>query len=195
MDNKKIKELVKQVHDNAVKHGWHDEEHSKEHYLMLIITEVCEMVDADRCGRHAKKDDFIERMNREPKDEAKEMYEQNFYYAFKSRIKETVEDEMADVCIRILDMAGEYCLDLDLNLPGIYNSSNEEFTYRCYNLVTYLADWDLVDDDDHLAWHLSIILVALSQWAEHDGIDLDWHIQQKMKFNALRPYKHGGKKY
>jgi len=23
------------------------------------------------------------------------------------------------------------------------------------------------------------------------GIDLEWHIQQKMNFNKLRPYKHG----
>ena len=33
-------------------------------------------------------------------------------------------------------------------------------------------------------------------WAESLGIDnLDDHIRWKMKFNELRPYKHGGKKY
>lgn len=29
----------------------------------------------------------------------------------------------------------------------------------------------------------------------HPDIDLDTHIKWKMKYNELRPYKHGGKKY
>ena len=31
--------------------------------------------------------------------------------------------------------------------------------------------------------------------ADQLGIDLEWHIEHKMKYNELRPYKHGGKKY
>lgn len=30
---------------------------------------------------------------------------------------------------------------------------------------------------------------------DYFGIDLDTHIKWKMKYNELRPYKHGGKKY
>ena len=32
-------------------------------------------------------------------------------------------------------------------------------------------------------------------WAQHLGSDLGQHIEWKMKYNKLRPYKHGGKKY
>lgn len=32
-------------------------------------------------------------------------------------------------------------------------------------------------------------------WADQLGIDLVWHIEHKMKYNELRSYKHGGKKY
>jgi hypothetical protein len=32
-------------------------------------------------------------------------------------------------------------------------------------------------------------------WAHHLDIDLWQHIEWKTKYNELRPYKHGGKKY
>ena len=33
------------------------------------------------------------------------------------------------------------------------------------------------------------------EWADQLEIDLVWHIEHKMKYNELRSYKHGGKKY
>ena len=32
-------------------------------------------------------------------------------------------------------------------------------------------------------------------WADHMKIDLWKHIELKMRYNEMRPYKHGGKKY
>lgn len=37
----------------ACEHGFHDTELSNEHYLMLVITELSEAVEADRKDRHA----------------------------------------------------------------------------------------------------------------------------------------------
>lgn len=187
MKQEEIPALIKRVHDNAVKHGWHDETKPKDHWLMMIISEISEMVEADRKYRHTDKIG-IYLIALADNDE-------DFKHYFELWAKDRVEDEMADVCISILDMAGEFNLRLDLNDAKVtFNDYSKEFTYRCYNLLTYIVDWDIIDDEEYLSWRLSELLVALSQWAEHDGIDLDWHIRQKMHYNELRPYKHG-KKY
>ena len=35
-------------------------------------------------------------------------------------------------------------------------------------------------------------VIGYCQWR---GIDLEWHIEQKMRYNELRSHKHGGKRY
>ena len=40
----KINELAEKAHSNAVKHGFWDKKFNNEHYLMLVITEIAEMV-------------------------------------------------------------------------------------------------------------------------------------------------------
>ena len=42
----------------AREHGWHEQEHSDEHHLMLIITEMAEAVQADRKNLSISKRDF-----------------------------------------------------------------------------------------------------------------------------------------
>ena len=39
------------------------------------------------------------------------------------------------------------------------------------------------------------MLLGIIGLANYLGIDLMWHIEQKMKYNELRPYKHENKKY
>lgn len=34
-------------------------------------------------------------------------------------------------------------------------------------------------------------LEYVTKWAKSINIDLDWHIDEKMKYNATRPPKHG----
>lgn len=41
-------EMTERAHSNAVKHGFWDKKQSNEHCLMLVITEIAEMVEADR---------------------------------------------------------------------------------------------------------------------------------------------------
>ena len=52
IEAKQINEWVKRAYDNAVKHGWHEEEKSNAHWLMMVCTEVAEAVQADRKGNY-----------------------------------------------------------------------------------------------------------------------------------------------
>ena len=120
--------------------------------------------------------------------------DEEFIYAFKSNIKDTVEDELSDVCIRLLDLAGS----LDISLEDIYDFMKEpeykdwddalkemSFTERMFFLTSILTN----DGDIAEVIKASIVIIFLN--ADLLYIDLLWHIEQKMKYNELRENKHG----
>lgn len=47
---------------------------------------------------------------------------------------------------------------------------------------------------DSFADELADTIIRIADFAGYMGIDLQWHVEQKMMYNANRPYKHG-KKY
>ena len=107
-----LNELRNQADRNAVVHGWHEENLSDEHFLCLVISELMEAVEADRKGKHAKVAMFKEwQGNSVPLNE--ETRKRRFMEDFEAFIKGTVEEELADACIRLLDLAGLRGYDLD----------------------------------------------------------------------------------
>lgn len=197
MDKEELMKLVNRVHDNAVRHGWHEEKLSADHWLMMIITEVCEMIEADRKGKHANKEWFIQRMKESGADD------KDFIYTFKASIKDSVEDELSDICIRIKDMAGElYTADdfvvklvvFDCNMKSD-KAIKEALEGKTLTEISMLAVRQLVSEKREPLDNIAITFQCLYSIARIHGIDLDWHIKQKMHYNELRPYHHGGKKY
>lgn len=120
-----ISELVKRSHDTAVEKGFIKTTEDVGTTLMLIVSELGEALEADRNSLHS--DSSINLV------EGLEDHD-TFLSAFKSHIKDTFEDEIADCFIRL----GDLC-------------------------------------------------------AVHE-IDIERHIEAKMRYNDTRPYKHG-KKY
>lgn len=95
-----LNELRDKAYKCAVVHGWHEENLSDEHFLCLVISELMEAVEADRKGMHANRDNFEYYMKQRKRDDGE------FMYAFKLDIKDSLEDELSDACIRLLDLAG-----------------------------------------------------------------------------------------
>lgn len=183
-------------------HGWHEEELSNEHFLCLVISELMEAVEADRKGRRAQKDIFIREF--EYTVTAQKLYgnayNRAFIYMFERHIKDTVEDELADACIRIFDLAGLRKINLsDISFP--IPNSKEHIKNR--KLLTF-TEWSLdvtsvISRYDKNKYPIGYLFVGVLQEicckAEMMDFDILWHIEQKMKYNELRPYKHDGKKY
>ena len=65
-----------------------------------------------------------------------------------------------------------------------------DFTDFCFNTVHVVAMTKVP-----LAERLENIIERMFVYCEFKNIDIEWFIRQKMKYNKLRPYKHGGKKY
>lgn len=188
-----LNELRDKAYRNAVTHGFHDEELSNEHCLCLVISELMEAVKADRKGRFAKV----------PVDKKGTIFDertfhyQNKYFAenFETYIKDCVEDELADACIRLLDLAGLRNISID-DFPeeAIYGASEscvgETFTESIYAISTlpirYFYEYNYSFESQ-----IGHMLLSIFGLAKHMNIDLIWHVEQKMRYNELRENKHG----
>ena len=127
-------ELAKEVYSRNVDKGFWDggiEAKNIGEVIALMHSELSEALEADRKNHHSAKTynllnncDSIETQNEK----------QYFMQEFEVGVKNSFEDELADVIIRVMDICGAM------------------------------------------------------------NIDIDWQIEQKMKYNLCRPHKHG-KKY
>lgn len=178
--------LRDRAYECAKSHGWHEEKHDLKHYLMLAATEVAEAVQADRKGRRADRRAFEEYMETHDETAIK--------HAYPDYIAGTVEDELADVAIRLFDLAGVAGLDLsgmqsllheiEKDKKNAHKLLDREFTVIAYELTDNITCRNL---KQAVYFSLSLVLT----WGDYLGIDMMWHIRQKMKYNETRPYKHG----
>lgn len=176
------------VYQNAVNHGWHEEKKSDEHWMCLVISELMEAVEADRVGNYADIEAF----------EKNEMRELDFRENFERYIKDTVQDELADACIRLLDFAGLRRLDLQVTSIDELKCSegffNWTFTESMFYIVSIIAEKGIIDWETLRSYLNTNLCEILTYCVQHE-IDIFWFIEQKMKYNESRPFKHGGKKY
>lgn len=193
-----LNELRDRAYKTACDHGFHDEELSNEHCLCLVISELMEAVEADRKGKRADTVRFKYWQSEAPglTDEGRI---RSFKEDFKNYIKDTIEDEFADACIRLLDLCGLRKIDIEdfteEMLYGAEESCNDEtFTESVYAISTIPIRYEY-EYDYLLGGQLNSMLLAIFRLAKHLDIDLIWHINQKMRYNELRENKHGKNKH
>lgn len=176
-----LNELRDEAYSIAKANGWHEEEHSDEHWIMLVITEIAEAVQADRKNLHADVKAF-------------KKYEEiiDFKENFERQIKNTVEDELSDVVIRCLDLAGLRSISLCSVV-----TTDHEFKDYWANMPFFKFAYDsccfLINDCAEDA--VKTTISSVYRYCRHHSIDLDFFIRTKMNYNRLRGYKHGGKRY
>lgn len=171
--------------DNARKHGFHDEEHSNKHLICLIVSELMEAVEADRNGRYTDK--TILPYFKEPEEYSRKGAYEEYFTCY---VKDSVGDELADACIRIYDLAGLRSVNLNQTNVIYTNTSSKAkcFTESIFDICKVLMS----------PYPLSNVLInslrMIEELCKHINVDLQRHIELKMKYNVLRPTKHG-KKY
>lgn len=182
------RDLIEAIHANAVAKGFWAEIHSEDHYKMLVITELSEAVEAHRKDEFAKREDYQDVLDINGADFDS--------YHFEAFIKDTVEDELADALIRIYDIMGAYEFNpLEATIAGKRNRTSHKFVEHTseFTVQVLLCIKSLLNES-YLYMLCDYAIGVIEAVAEHNGIDLYWHVREKMRYNATRPPLHG-KKY
>lgn len=192
--NDELKTMAKQAYESAKDKGFYQNGYDATFYLMFIIVEMCEVLQADKKDRHGSIEDY----------ESEIEMGRDITTAYKNTLEGTVESEFADIAIRILSLLGDI-----MDSEKIELMEDEDLTAE-YKLAKFIFGFDLVEDlyrliekigvcdlDDSPNWylvkHLQEILIDIFAIAHSNNINLMEHIKLKMKFNESRPYLHGYK--
>lgn len=183
-----IKQLIKEAHDNAVERGFYPEGEDRNigELLMLIVSELGEALEAHRCGRCADWDLY----ERDVKDhtclnKSKHQFQKARIVSFMDNIKDTFDDEIADVFIRLFDLCGYLKIDAYFEEMEIYTDNIGEMLL---GVVKEITNYNFCNDKK--IW-MAFVLSSLDGICQKLNIPIEKHIKAKMAYNRTRPRKHG----
>ena len=186
MENVKLNELKDKAYQCAKDKGFYEKELFPSEHIMFIVAEIGEAINAYQEQRFANRVMFEKNF-----DTPQVNPEEHWKYCFEIFIKDSVEDELADIFIHLLSFIGWLGVDINEKLDeselskGIQTLSNvKELPSQLYYPLDLLVEYR----------NSEFALLSLICICRINNIDLFWHVEQKMKYNEMRPYKHG-KKY
>lgn len=183
---------------NSYDHGFWEggADRSKGEMVMLMLSELGECQEAHRKSRiyaGPKQVDYrkwcIDHQDKytDNPDDWKETDDiECFKHWFVLEVKDSCGDELADVCIRVMDFVhGWRCHFLSRE---VRKESTGNFSHDLLRLSWYVMQ-AFHDDIPGRDWGYA--LEAVCKFADWWSIDLDFHIQNKQAYNRTRPVKHG----
>lgn len=123
-----INELAQQIHKNNVSKGFYEDEKNIGEMIALIHSEASECLEADRKDRYCELDNENWTIDGHTLREDIQCEDDvEFLSVFKMSMKDTFEDELADVMIRCMDLAAFKGIDLEAHIKAKmrYNSLRE----------------------------------------------------------------------
>jgi len=114
-----INQLAKEIHENAKSKGFYENEKNIGEMLCLIHSEVSEALEADRKKHYTKLDEDWFLLGLAEKNYGITFNDDNVAKVFfEQNIKNTFEDELADVLIRVLDLCGYKGIDIESHVKA-----------------------------------------------------------------------------
>ena len=85
-------------------------------FLMLVVSELSEALEADRNNKHADMDSFYQQLHNDEPSFFGMSEDYRFKEAFKAHVKDSFEDEIADAIIRLMDLCYRYGIDIETHM-------------------------------------------------------------------------------
>jgi len=183
-----FKQLIQDASKLAKEKGFWDKERNLYEVVMLIVSECGEALEAHRKGKRADMSDWGAQYN------GCDMLDTNERMGFETWIKDSFEDELADVIIRIADLCGG--LGIEPKFLEAQNDIEDNVGENLLAITMMLCasiDFERVKvpkyriDTEPLGLAVSMIY----DLARKMNIDLDRHIKLKMQYNQGRERMHG----
>lgn len=214
-----LNEFAKEVHQNAVDHGWWGEEYTDAVVIALIQSEITEAFEewrADRpmlwhrCKSNAPAETVVcERCAK-------------CYYREKGSVTdcpdydakpEGIAVELIDVVLRILDAAAAWDVKLLDDYWGSYDPdkfanqlrATADEIVECYTLPELVCELHRMTVElrrlrevgaasELYAVDMSFMVGMVYTWLRVQNLDLEALLLEKHRYNVTRPYKHGNKR-
>lgn len=200
----KMNKFAAEVHQNAVEHGWWDEERSFGEIIALCHSELSEALEEYRAKRPMVY--FVVEMD-DGKGGTYPAIREDIISEedFAGEKPEGIAVELADCIIRILDWYGKEGLDTDdllleagiivmCDLPIPVYGSFGDFIALLHNLLSMsYACWCNASGISASALRLAKCIREIMAWAKENGVDMEHILDMKHEYNKGRPYRHGGK--
>lgn len=181
-----LTEFAKEIHQNAIEHGWCEKPRTFSELIALCHAELSEALEEYRNNRP------MEYVNDAETGEIITHPAQ-----FNGRKPEGIAVEIADCLIRILDCAAEMGWDCsDIRKTGF----NYAFLHDLPDCISELHSdlsfgWFLKELSDVKEFRVFQCAGKIMTWLEHNyGADWMDMVRRKHEFNKTRPYRHGGKR-
>lgn len=128
--NVQLNEACRQQHQAVIDKGFESNMEQLPRLLMLTVSELAEALEADRKGRRADMAGFKLEYNEALEDWSGCVNKEQvaFRQAFESTIKDTLEDELADAFLRLMDICGIEGIDIETHIimKARYNATREQ---------------------------------------------------------------------
>ena len=185
-----LADLQREAHAIAKDHGWWDEPRSFGDLIALVHSELSEALEAYRETKWHLSDADVQILTAEALRQGKKPV--------------GVASELADVVIRVADMAEAHSGTLNADIPftvdpWVKDASFGDWITMLHGILTdvlrhwYDEKFIGVIPDRHWIGDASSFVRGVYGMAAHYGIDLDAAIEAKMQYNRGRSYRHGGK--
>lgn len=189
MKNTNFNELAIKAYESAKERGFHKEKYSDSHYIMLVACELAEAVEADRKNSRADRKTYNFLLQ-----EYGEVVEKHL---FEMHIKDTLEDELADAVIRLLDyvgMKGFVIPEGYITSEAIKGALDSTFNAKEWKGLKTFAEKLFFACGANISLAIETpesTIFSIFVIAELYKIDLLWFIHEKMRYNEHRDYLHG----
>ena len=174
-----INELIQVAHADAKAKGWWDEPRNTGEILMLVVSECGEALEAHRSGKRAELEEF-------QKHEMLHGVSVN-KLNFEVLIKDTFEDELADIVIRIADLCGAKEIRLREIGPSYPEDAHANIGMALLHVSIFIGKFWEHGGSQFLDNAIQVVFGI----AHNNGIDLWRHVELKLAYNRTRPQKHG----
>ena len=169
MEAKQLEQLATAIHENAVEHGWWDEERPFDEIAALCSSELAEALEESRAGRAMV-----------------------WYDGDKP---EGIAVEMADCLIRILDYFGK--VGFVQGYQTISKAKREKKTLSAAIMATNYELAAANKSTGHMGHlrdiHMASAACEIVGWFGNIELDVLAVVREKHEYNKTRPYKHGKK--
>lgn len=209
-----LNEFIKEVHDNAVQHGWWDSDRSINESIVLIHSEWSEAIEEARAGRPMV---YRNCMEGAPIDECAPCcpesiadclnYERRMECEHRGEKPEGIAVELMDGVIRILDLYGKYGITFTRStVQQIIRATKQanpllnkdtplvEIVAAAHSLTAKAGDTMIMGFPTKVGLSPLEACAGLVMWyVDVHGEDPGKILREKHEYNVTRPYKHGKK--